>query len=455
MDFEDIIAPLSVARFTSEYWGRSLFSTALEEEVLGYLREALCRGEVAELAAECRKDDNSRYSEEEISGMAAELEEKKLTLNLPFCFAPGALEMKRAFIEACPGLGNDVEVGVYFSRAGGPPAQWHADNNHNVTIQICGQKDWLCIPGNPNTTCSRAMQEAPRNRYEQTLPVPPTGPADHVCHSLRPGSVLYVPPGHWHSVIPSGGDSCSVDLRVGNVLHAKWISEAVFAGLLGSFCRPTSADGWGERPPLALGPRDLAPEGLSEEAEQQMRHLMQQLPSLLAKCKLPRCFPFEPEHSDGLHTGATLAFLRRKKFMVDGGLVRAELLVGINALVAVTPKLLNSDTLVLQLSSTSSLSGVDYLRFSLHCPVGLLPAVKRLSVDGSTAVSVLQGLCGKGASGDLATLLRVLLHANVLYTEEAEGSPPKRRKKAEGSPPKRRKKAEKPPQVPRKRPSAA
>lgn len=431
LELSDIVGPLPVADFVSRYWGKEVYSGLMEEEELAYLTEAFCRGDPMELAAESRKDDNSRYGQEEIAGMVAELEERKVTLNFPFCFAPGALEVKRAFLEACPGLGNDVEVGVYLSRAGGAPAAWHSDNNHNLTIQICGNKDWLCAPGNPNVTCSRAMQDAPRNRYEQLLPAAPARPADSVCYSLRPGSVLYVPPGHWHSVIPSGGDSCSVDLRVGSVLHAKWICEAVFAGLMSAFCTGRQ----GPEPPLALGPGDFALGQPSPEAQSQLGHLEKELPALLRRCKPPRCFPFEPEHSDGLHTGASLDFLKKQKFMVDAGCIRPDLVVGVNALVSVTVKYQGADLLIMHLASTSSLSAVDYLRFSLLCPKGLDAAVRHISATGSSDVASLQERCKGDCAGDLKTLLRVLLFANVFYTDEdvvTSVQPSSRKKRRKG-----------------------
>ena len=44
----------------------------------------------------------------------------------------------RSFIDSMGSLGhgNDIEVGVYFSRVGCEPAQWHLDPNHNFTIQV-------------------------------------------------------------------------------------------------------------------------------------------------------------------------------------------------------------------------------------------------------------------------------------------------------------------------------
>ena len=50
-------------------------------------------------------------------------------------------------------------------RLGGETSNWHFDNNHNITIQLYGQKDWQYIPGSTSTVASRAMQAATQNRF--------------------------------------------------------------------------------------------------------------------------------------------------------------------------------------------------------------------------------------------------------------------------------------------------
>ena len=95
-------------------------------------------GKLGDIAAECRKEDNTKYSSEEISDLEAQFEGQRRTLNLPWAFCDGALELQSSFIEKV-GLGNDIEVGVYFSKVGSGMvgSGWHSDNNHNITIQVC------------------------------------------------------------------------------------------------------------------------------------------------------------------------------------------------------------------------------------------------------------------------------------------------------------------------------
>lgn len=59
--------------------------------------------------------------------------------------------------------GRPLKQGVYFSAAGGAESGWHYDNNHNVTIQLYGTKDWHTVTGgNPNVISSRGMGDEPR-----------------------------------------------------------------------------------------------------------------------------------------------------------------------------------------------------------------------------------------------------------------------------------------------------
>jgi hypothetical protein len=229
---ESLLAPLSLDEFCREYWGRKPYATRVDHGVLEQLRERFLDGEFGDVASACRNDDNARYTSEEIADLQAQVEAGRRTVCLPFCFAPGAIDIKRSFIDlmGSRGYGNDIEVGVYFSRIGCEPAHWHLDPNHNITIQLKGAKDWLLSPGDPHTLAgSRGMRDAPGNYLEQTLAIPNTGTQQRDCTTLGEGSLLYIPPGHWHSVVPSHGDSFSVDLRVATVTHAKWLSEVLFA----------------------------------------------------------------------------------------------------------------------------------------------------------------------------------------------------------------------------------
>ena len=74
-----------------------MYASAVSEETLEMLREGFYCGDLGEVGETCRKSDNSKYSEEEISAFKEQLE-NKVTVDLPFCYSKGANQIKNAFI---------------------------------------------------------------------------------------------------------------------------------------------------------------------------------------------------------------------------------------------------------------------------------------------------------------------------------------------------------------------
>ena len=148
VSLDEILAPETGASFATKYWeAGEVFTTHLSDEVLDrLLRRGFYDGDVERVVTSCRAESTNRPytpddeaddgggSVEAFSGPAAR------TLNLPFCFSPGAVALREALV-GDPALGGhcfDVECGVYLSRPGGGAADWHLDNNHNITIQVGG-----------------------------------------------------------------------------------------------------------------------------------------------------------------------------------------------------------------------------------------------------------------------------------------------------------------------------
>ena len=275
---DELVRPLTVDEFIRRFWGVQPFSSTLRPAVLDRLQEGFHKGEVAPVLAECRKVDNSAYSADEVSEMERDLDGSRRTLNLPYCFCEGALELSAAFIESCGQLANDVEVGVYFSEVGGDVATWHHDNNHNFTIQLYGQKEWYTLPGELAADGSVGMHDQPRNRAEQLLHAPAAGMAHCTCYNLSPGSIVYLPPGHWHSVVPLEGGSLSVDLRAANLTQAKWVCEALYASLVAS------------RSLLAMRPH--APAVAASSLNALADEVARSLPAILGRCKVAFALAF-------------------------------------------------------------------------------------------------------------------------------------------------------------------
>ena len=220
---------------------------------LDLLRRGFCNGNVREIIALCRNADNVPYTPEEIDEMMEDLNNNGHTLNLPFCFTEGAMALKNSILKDVfsSGLGvgrlfcdegsaavMDVEVGVYITRTHGAEATWHYDNNHNYTFQLYGSKDWHTVEdgNNVNVIGSRGLCDPPRNRAEQVNRTPNF--SKERITRLEAGMGIYVPPGHWHRVVPVTEDPVclSIDIRIASVTMARWLCENVFAKFM---CKPS------------------------------------------------------------------------------------------------------------------------------------------------------------------------------------------------------------------------
>lgn len=98
--------------------------------------------------------------------------------------------------------------------------------------------------GNPNVISSRGMDDPPRNAHEQRDAAPSTSTA--TCTRLSPGAAIYVPPGHWHRVVPVEDDPrcLSVDIRVASATQARWVCEELFARMMRAlYAKDTSRAG--------------------------------------------------------------------------------------------------------------------------------------------------------------------------------------------------------------------
>eukprot|EP00434_Breviolum_minutum_P025682 symbB.v1.2.022696.t1/scaffold2012.1/size92363/7 len=88
-------------------------------------------------------------------------------------------------------------------------------------------------------------------------------------------------------------------------------------------------------------------------------------------------------------SGASLAYLVAQNFLIHTT-PPDNFTVEVSPLVSILPKKRDGKLLVLDLRSVSSLTGSDYLRFSLHCGVALAEAVQILSLTGKARISELK-----------------------------------------------------------------
>ena len=407
--FADVLR-VAPSAFLRDHWCATPLAASLSNAIADRLHDAFCEGDIPTILTECRKPDNSEYTAEEREEMERDLEAHARTLNLPYCFCRGARHLYAAVVDALGEMVNDVEVGVYISRVGGDVAEWHCDSNHNITIQLAGCKDWHVLPGGTTRADgSRGMFDPPRSRAEQLQAVPATTSAQ--CFALAPGSVLYLPPGEWHRVVPSSGLSFSVDIRIGHLTAAKWMSEALYASTMHVAMQPP------RQPPDAAAAAALLPVGPMHNIISKHDAVPRTLDGCdwLLRCRVPRAFPCESALSDGLHRSASLTFLEARDFLAPKPLLAVkDAAVGISSIVAVTLKRRDASDMLVHLLACSPLTSYEYCRFSILCETELQPPLTKLiGAHGSVGVAELLACCKKPAR--LMALLRCLVHANVLY----------------------------------------
>eukprot|EP00754_Rhynchopus_humris_P047673 Rhum_TRINITY_DN7250_c0_g1::Rhum_TRINITY_DN7250_c0_g1_i1::g.22294::m.22294 len=410
-DVVGLLGGLTPDEFLGTVWGRKLWCGRASAETFAALKAGFGDGDLAEVLPACRKDSNVAYTPEEMKEIEADYEEQRKTVNQPFCFTDGAFSLREHFIQAFPDLGNDVEVGVYYSRPGGAPMPMHSDMNHNITIQVCGEKEWTCKPGTPNVTQSRAELHRPKNGHERAVAAAGAAPVGALTtYRLRPGSVIYLPPGHWHAVEAVGSeDSFSIDLRVANVLKGRQVAEAIFAGLMERFGTADFEGG-------SLVREDFERGSQAASLRAMVAHVQERAGEMVDAHRLPRLLPSLRSLSNGMERANKLENLFPGSVSVD--VLRRSLFAGkehavyaVNQLVALRLAVIDAARLVIGMTSESSLSTVEYMNYAVHCPLALEPAVARLASAGRASLSELEGLTGHPL---LLPLVAVLSNAHVL-----------------------------------------
>lgn len=84
----------------------------------------------------------------------------------------------------------------------------HFDQNINFVLQIHGTKNWWMAPNtdviNPLTRHTMGLEPDPEMMSYLEKPLPQSMPEKSECFELKPGSLLFVPRGYWHSTEAEG-----------------------------------------------------------------------------------------------------------------------------------------------------------------------------------------------------------------------------------------------------------
>jgi hypothetical protein len=112
----------------------------------------------------------------------------------------------------------------------------HFDANANFVVQIRGTKRWRLAPNThvPDPTDRWAMNEGPLPAELQgyaLTPLPTGMPADAEQIDLKPGSVLFVPRGYWHST-EADEDTLALNFTFGQPTWADVVLGALREKLL-------------------------------------------------------------------------------------------------------------------------------------------------------------------------------------------------------------------------------
>tara|TARA_B110000977_G_scaffold31795_1_gene42139 strand:+ start:18886 stop:21090 length:2205 start_codon:yes stop_codon:yes gene_type:complete len=361
-------------QFFHRTWGHEVRSWRLRDpNTLDQLRTGFRDGNVSKLVThDCVDENNNGYDTDDMIEMTNKTEPPhKHTLNLPFCYAPGAHALRNSmlsyaynapelpeddevngtnntrvgytkkYLKSPAGVArlrfvNDIDVGVYASPEGGTEASWHYDANHNITVQLYGSKTWYVKSGDRNVGVSRGAGDPPRNGREATDRLPHDDDDDVQVIDLDPGDVVYIPPGAWHRVVPTSTDTVerdasesesymtdvclSVDVRVASVTHARWTCESLFHEMTrhsdlghGFSGRPNAFESQSLRGTLDTTTW-LGDKGNMAGKAMHMGFAHEYFggENLGFLWDPPRLMPYEPALSNGMELRASLAYLVRE-----------------------------------------------------------------------------------------------------------------------------------------------
>jgi len=148
---------------------------------------------------------------------------------------------------------NAVARAILYASPPGGGNSPHFDANANIVVQLRGTKRWTLAPNTqlPFPTDRWAMNMGPpspelASYLEQPLPEQMPEGADVI--TLEPGSVLFVPRGHWHST-ESSEDTLALNFTYSQPTWADVVSAALRQQLLKDVRWRELADGIGSPDP--------------------------------------------------------------------------------------------------------------------------------------------------------------------------------------------------------------
>jgi Cupin superfamily protein len=282
-----VVAPISARTFIADYWQQRHLATHGRrlDRILADLEGADLKRMVSaceEVIVLFRGTDQKRRSIHVGPREALELYEAGTTT----LYFPLAMPTVSAWITA---LASDLgvtparsQVSIFASRTGGG-LESHFDTAENFTFQLKGHKRWRVSAGerveNPTmNSVAEAFATGEMSAY-QFDPLPTMIPAEASTVDMRPGSMLYLPPGAWHET-DAAEESLSLNLCF---LGTNWLDHIALPAIRATLLRHAK---WRQWPQGLFGaPAERA--RARTELASLLAGLPEDLAALTAECVLP------------------------------------------------------------------------------------------------------------------------------------------------------------------------
>ena len=207
----NLVWPLTPSKFVKEYWQRKLYIHRGPPRRLRGLVQAIGGTDIRKLASQCGPISALTPSGDIKSAPideALDLLDQGRTLQMRFRGA--LLKAGKALSDELGIIDGSVFPGIYVTKDGGLPPHW--SQNDSFTIQLEGTKRWWV---SERGSIDGGLQEGYEEFMDGFLPGQPIAPRRRYWRyvTVTPGTMIYVPRGHWHAT-RSPGPSLSLNLLI-------------------------------------------------------------------------------------------------------------------------------------------------------------------------------------------------------------------------------------------------
>ena len=217
-----LLDPLDLQRFRDEYWHRRHYAARAKQGLVKQLSKELEGFDVHRLLQRhsgpvqtWSKTTRGAFAAAEVTASAASAAyDAGVTLYLHQLDVPALTQWQRRLARELGHSQEDVTCSVFAAKQGAG-TRCHFDSLENFTVQLQGTKTWHVSPNrhvkSPLENWVTGTEVPGELRRYCESPLPADMPKRRTTLELRPGDILYVPRGYWHSTEGSA-DSLSLFL---------------------------------------------------------------------------------------------------------------------------------------------------------------------------------------------------------------------------------------------------